>query len=114
MLDKEKCLGCKRGWPLKARALLLVVHGPKKKAEFLDLTIESSHELLEIAPVPENLRGLQVMCGRVGLTTRGRINFQLVGMSNEVETLPQDKSPESSCLRLWGQSPELAGQVDCS
>ena len=110
--QKEKCIGCQKAWPLKARSLLLVVSGPKKKEEFLDLTIDASLELQDLAPRPENLRGLIVKCGRVGKTTRGRIRIDVVGMDTATEQLPQDKSPEASCLRLWGESPDLIGQVD--
>ena len=101
---KDKCPGCKLGWPRKFLGYLYIRNEHNSKYEHLELPFEACHDLVQAIGGQELLRGTRFVAKRKG-GKKGRITFDMKEHLDDVAPafeLPADVDPSGILEYLWG------------
>lgn len=103
--DDENCPGCKARQPKKWKGFVHCYCVELKQEVFLELTPASSASLVAQFAPGASLRGCRIQVKRTG-ANNGRLYTSVLTPITETSSLPAEKDPRPSILKLWGLDPD--------
>lgn len=107
---KERCNGCKRGYPRRWKGYLHIWRQDTSTDCFLEFTPTSADKLLKVTCVGGNLRGVPFKAKRSPGGDKGRLTVEVTGTRKPSEILPPEKDPASTLRVLWNLNEPLTSQ----
>ncbi len=99
---KDQCPNCKSAMPFKWLGYVHVLDVQKDRQFFLELTQTAAERLKKTLRDLDSLRGGSVCATREARTNRKPIQFGRLNIVRGEASLPAEKFPLETLLRLWG------------
>lgn len=99
--DRARCAGCKDNLPTKELYYVYGFEVEQNRLIFLELTEKAALSIKRQLGAGETMRGIGLYVQRTP-ASNGRLQARVMNAHPMPNTLPADRDPEETLLRLWG------------